>query len=72
MVRNGWRSGLLLPQVAVEQGWDRNAFVTYACRKAGLPADSWKDPLTQIEVFTALVFNESQIDTLTSEDQTEF
>jgi uncharacterized protein len=60
LVRRGGRSGLLLPQVAEEQGWDREAFLSHACRKAGLPMDAWKSPDTEIEVFTATVFGEKQ------------
>jgi AmmeMemoRadiSam system protein A len=60
MVRSGLRSGLLLPQVATEQGWDREAFLAHGCRKAGLPADAWHSPKTCIEVFTATVFQEEQ------------
>jgi AmmeMemoRadiSam system protein A len=60
MVQSGQRSGLLLPQVATEQGWGREAFLAHGCRKAGLPADAWRLPETRIEVFTAAVFQESQ------------
>ena len=41
MVRQGYRSGLLLPQVAAEQNWDRETFLAHTCRKAGLPSDAW-------------------------------
>jgi AmmeMemoRadiSam system protein A len=60
MVRNGHRSGLLLPQVAVEQRWDREAFLSHTCRKAGLPMEAWRSPETQIEIFSATVFHEIQ------------
>lgn len=59
MVRNGHRSGLLLPQVATEQGWDREAFLAHTCRKAGLPLDAWRSPETRIEIFCATVFHET-------------
>jgi AmmeMemoRadiSam system protein A len=36
------RSGLLLPQVATSQGWDRSTFLRGVCRKAGLPEDAWR------------------------------
>ncbi len=55
--RNG-RRGLLLPQVPVELGWDRETFLEHTCRKAGLPADDWRDPRTRIEIFSAEVFSE--------------
>lgn len=56
----GYRSGLLLPQVATEYGWDRQTFLEHTCMKAGLPTDAWTDPSTDIEVFSAEIFNEEQ------------
>ena len=41
-IEKGFDSGLLLPQVATENGWDRKVFLEYACMKAGLPRDAWK------------------------------
>ena len=58
IVRRGLRSGLLLPQVATEYGWDRDTFLTPTCFKAGLPGDAWKAPGTEIELFSAEVFGE--------------
>ena len=58
IVRHGFRSGLLLPQVATEYGWDRETFLSHTCAKAGLPRDSWRDPDTEIELFEAEVFGE--------------
>jgi len=60
MITRGYYRGLLLPQVATEYGWDRDTFLSYTCRKAGLPQDAWKDPDTVIEIFTAEVFSESK------------
>lgn len=60
MMRRGARSGLLLPQVATEQGWDRETFLRHTCRKAGLPEDAWKDTQTTIEIFSAIVFHEER------------
>ena len=58
-VRRGTASGCFLPQVATEQGWDKEQFLSYCCaHKAGLPADAWRDPDTRVEVFTAEVFGE--------------
>jgi AmmeMemoRadiSam system protein B/AmmeMemoRadiSam system protein A len=56
VVRRGDSEGLLLPQVPVEQHWDRLTFLEQACEKAGLPADAWRDPDTDIFSFTAVVF----------------
>lgn len=50
--------GLLLPQVAQENQWDREAFLNFTARKAGLPADAWKEAETCIYVFTAEIFRE--------------
>lgn len=50
------RSGLLLPQVPVEWGWDRETFLQQTCRKAGLPTDCWTRPDTQLFWFEAVVF----------------
>ncbi|MBG0790522.1 MAG: AmmeMemoRadiSam system protein A [Desulfovibrionaceae bacterium] len=55
MSRDG-RSGLLLPQVPVEWGWDRETFLAQTCVKAGLPRNAWKDPNTTILWFEAVVF----------------
>jgi AmmeMemoRadiSam system protein A len=56
------RSGLLLPQVATEQGWDRDTFLTHCCYKAGLAGDCWQNPATEIQVFTATVFEETELE----------
>jgi AmmeMemoRadiSam system protein A len=60
LMRSGLRSGLLLPQVPVEQDWDREQFLTHTCYKAGLPGSCWQDPDTEIFAFTAIVFSESE------------
>ena len=59
IVSKGPRRGLLLPQVPVEQGWDLEQYISYGCRKAGLPPDEWKKGV-QIEVFQAIVFGEKE------------
>jgi len=58
VIRKGFRSGLLLPQVPVEQGWDRDQFLTHTCLKAGLPPDAYKDKDAQLFTFTGQVFGE--------------
>ena len=57
IVSKGYRRGLLLPQVPVEHGWDRETFLRHGCLKAGLPPDEWKRG-AEIETFTAQVFSE--------------
>jgi len=59
MMSYGGRRGLLLPQVPVEVGWDRETFLSQTCRKAGLPLDQWKKG-AKIEAFTAEVFGEAE------------
>jgi AmmeMemoRadiSam system protein A len=50
-------SGCFLPQVATETGWSKEEFLSYCCaHKAGLAADAWKDPETEVYLFTAEVF----------------
>jgi AmmeMemoRadiSam system protein A len=61
IVSRGGRRGVFLPQVAAETGWTREELLAHLCsEKAGLPADSWKDPGTRLEVFTAQVFGERE------------
>lgn len=57
VVERGRARGLLLPQVAVEHGWDAQAFAEHACLKAGLPADDWRRG-ARLSVFEAEVFSE--------------
>jgi AmmeMemoRadiSam system protein B/AmmeMemoRadiSam system protein A len=59
MIRAGGRGGLFLPQVPVEQGWDRDEYLSTLCwMKAGLPADAWRKPGTQLYLFEAEIFEE--------------
>ncbi len=55
-LRKGYRTGVLLPQVPVEQGWDREEFLQGICRKAGLPGTCCDDPGVELSVFSAQVF----------------
>jgi AmmeMemoRadiSam system protein A len=61
VISQGPRRGLLLPQVPVEQNWDRETFLGQTCRKAGLPPDAWRHAAT-IEAFTAEVFGDNSGD----------
>ncbi|MRS02836.1 AmmeMemoRadiSam system protein A [bacterium] len=54
----GYNSGLLLPQVATEYGWDRETFLKETCYKAGLPPRIWKDKETEIYIFSADYFSD--------------
>jgi AmmeMemoRadiSam system protein A len=56
-IKRGCASGCFLPQVATETDWTAEEFLSYCCsHKAGLPADAWKDPETEVFLFTAEVF----------------
>lgn len=59
-VAQGLNRGILLPQVAVEEGFDASDFLSQACMKAGLLADAWLDPETRVYTFQAEVFSESE------------
>ena len=58
LMKNGDSEGILLPQVPVEQGWDRNTFLEQTCAKAGMRSGCWRDEDTDIFSFTAVVFGE--------------
>jgi len=59
-IRRGGRQGCFLPQVAPEQGWSKEEFLSYCCsHKAGLSPDAWQDPDTETLVFTAEVVSEA-------------
>lgn len=51
-------SGLLLPQVAPEQGWSSEELLDGTCEKAGLPPRAWRDPRVRVRRFEADVFGE--------------
>jgi AmmeMemoRadiSam system protein A len=55
LISHAGHRGLLLPQVPLEHGWDRVAFLEQTCRKAGLPLDAWQKGAA-VEVFTAELF----------------
>ncbi|MDR1836320.1 MAG: AmmeMemoRadiSam system protein A [Treponema sp.] len=57
-IRRGGRSGVLLPQVPVEQGWNLDEYLDYICVKAGLPKGSCDAPDVELYTFTAIVFAE--------------
>ena len=59
MIERGPSRGLLLPQVATHNRWDRTTFLEHTCRKAGLESGCWKAPGTRLSVFTAEHFSEA-------------
>ena len=58
MVKRGYFSGLLLPQVAVEYGFDAEEFLSQTCMKAGLPLDCWLMEGTEVYRFEGQIFKE--------------
>ncbi len=58
IVENSYSSGLLLPQVPMEYGWNVEEFLEYTCQKAGLGKDAWKDKDTKISRFEGVIFKE--------------
>jgi AmmeMemoRadiSam system protein A len=60
VVSLGMHRGLLLPQVPIECGWDRETFLGQTCRKAGLPSDAWRNGAI-LEAFTAEIFGDNGI-----------
>jgi AmmeMemoRadiSam system protein A len=62
LVRLGWHRGTLLPQVAVEEGWDAETFLRRTCLKAGLPPDAWRDPEATVELFAAEEIGPERLD----------
>ena len=51
IVEHGLRRGLLLPEVATDQGWGAREMLAATCWKAGLPMSTWRDPDTRVLAF---------------------
>jgi len=58
MLKWRWGSGLLLPQVAVEYGWDAREFLENLCLKAGVTPDCWLRKDVKIYKFQCLIWEE--------------
>jgi len=58
IIRKGWNSGLLLPQVATDHKFSAKEFLEHTCMKAGLSPDSWLDQNCKIFKFQAEIFGE--------------
>ena len=58
IIRHTFSSGLLLPQVPVEYGWNVEEFLQHTCEKAGLARDTWKNESVKIEKFEGIIFKE--------------
>jgi AmmeMemoRadiSam system protein B/AmmeMemoRadiSam system protein A len=62
IVKQGFRQGVYLPQVADETGWNRDQFLSSLCAsKAGIQPDAWKDGSAELYVFQAEVFSEKEM-----------
>ena len=55
----GFNSGVLLPQVAVEYGYDRETFLDQTCLKAGLPPGAWREG-ARILIYEAEIIKEKE------------
>lgn len=60
IVKNGFFSGLLLPQVPVEYGWNEKEFLEHTCDKANLPKDCWRQKDTEVLKFRGIIFKEEE------------
>jgi len=60
IIRGRGTSGLLLPQVATEYGWDAKTFLDHTCIKAGLAEGSWRDPRVELLTFEGQIFSEPE------------
>lgn len=61
LIKQGFKSGVFLPQVATETGWTKEEFMSSLCsHKAGLAPDAWKEKATEIYIFSAVVFSEKE------------
>ncbi|MGE5325728.1 MAG: AmmeMemoRadiSam system protein B [Deltaproteobacteria bacterium] len=69
LVRKGDYQGVLLPQVPVEEHWNRDTFLDQTCVKAGLSPRCWKDDDTDVFMFTADVFGQHQLMDLLTPDE---
>ncbi|MFC2170379.1 AmmeMemoRadiSam system protein B [Calditrichota bacterium] len=58
MIQKAGHSAVYLPQVAPEQGWNREQTLNHLCKKAGLPESGWREG-AELFTFKAIVFHES-------------
>lgn len=60
IVKQGYASGLLLPQVARDFKWNAEQFIDACCEKAFLPINAWKEPSAKVMKFQAQLFIEEK------------
>lgn len=56
IIQKGYARGLLLPQVAPENGFSVEEFLDHTCMKAGISADSWMDESCDVYKFQGQIF----------------
>jgi len=61
IMKKGYSQGVLLPQVPIEQGWNRQNFLSHTCLKAGMSPDCWQDSEVEVYSFQAEVFSEKEL-----------
>ncbi len=62
ILEEGGQRGLLLPQVPVEHGMNKEQYLDAICRKTGVRQNLWREKLLNISLFTATVFNEKELE----------
>jgi AmmeMemoRadiSam system protein A len=60
IIEKGMHRGLLLPQVATEQGWNAEQMLDAVCRKADLPVSAWRQSSAHLQVFDSTCFSEAE------------
>jgi hypothetical protein len=60
IARSSFFSGLLLPQVPVEWGWNVEEFLSHTCQKAGLSMNEWRSGKVNFQKFSGMVFGEKE------------
>lgn len=58
ILKNGFNTGLFLPQVATEQGWNLEQFMDHLCMKAGLSSSHWQTGEYELFRFSAEILTE--------------
>ena len=56
ILQQSGRSAVFLPQVAPEQGWDRETTLDFLARKAGFQSNAWKSKDAAFSVFKTAIF----------------
>lgn len=63
VLKLGYNQGVFLPQVPVEQGWDRVTYLDQLCHKAGVYREGcWKDERAELEKFQAIIWEQEDVE----------